>query len=85
MPKKQKKKIKVVYKKLGRSNVYGFAYIGDNYIEIDSRLDKKRLLSTLLHESLHLAFPNESESSIIKAERVITNILWSEGFRKIDL
>ena len=81
MPKSQKKKIKVVYKKLGRSNVYGFAYIDDGYIEIDSRLKKKRQLGVICHECLHLAFPEANETTILKAEKIIADVLWQEGFR----
>jgi len=42
------KKIKVIYKKLGKEKVYGFANLGDNEIEIDARLKGKKHLEIML-------------------------------------
>jgi len=55
------KKIKVIYKKLGKEKVYGFANLGDNEIEIDARLKGKKHLEIMLHECLHILYPEAEE------------------------
>ena len=82
-------KIKVVYKKLGRHKVkkgdcVGLAHVDKNLIEIEERLLAKDKFKTLIHELCHMAFPEYSETKILKAERIIGNILWNEGYRKIE-
>jgi len=58
--------------------------MGDNYMEIDNSLKNKRKLSTLVHESVHLAIPSLSESQVRKVERVVSNLLWQENYRRIE-
>jgi len=82
--KRKKNRIKVVYKNLTRQKVWGLAYMGDNYMEIDNSLKNKRKLSTLVHESVHLAIPSLSESQVRKVERVVSNLLWQENYRRIE-
>lgn len=84
MHKKKKRKIKVIYRKLAREKVWGLAYFEHDIIEIDSRLNKKRLLSTILHEGLHLANESLSESTVLKMEKILADLLWQEGYRKVD-
>lgn len=80
---KKNNKIKVIYRKLGREDAWGLAHTDDNLIEIDSRLRNKRLLQVLIHESAHLAL-DLTENQILKLEKVIGNVLWQEGYRKLD-
>lgn len=75
------KKIKVVHRKLGREKAWGIA---DDYIELDERLRGKKHLEILLHESLHILFPNMAESAVIDNSIVLTNTLWSQHYRRID-
>lgn len=89
---KKLKKIKetpIVYRKLGRELAAGIAHwndhSGETTIEIDSRLTGKELLDTLIHEILHLQNPSWSEKKINKHSREITEIIWSQGFRKTEL
>jgi len=70
------KKIKVTYKKLGKEKVYGFANLGDNEIEIDPRLKGKKHLEIMLHECLHILYPEAEEDEIVRNSIILTNTLW---------
>jgi hypothetical protein len=78
------RKIKIIFKKLGRNKAYGFANLGYDEIEVDSRLKGKKLLEIILHETTHILFPEETEEEVIKKSIILTNTLWSQGYRKID-
>lgn len=78
------RKIKVIYKKLGRNKVYGFANCGDDEIEVDSRLKGKKQLEIIIHESMHLLLPDAEEDEIIEKSVILTNTLWYQGFRMVD-
>lgn len=78
------KKINVIYKKLGKEKVYGFANLGDNEIEIDARLKGKKHLEIMLHECLHILYPEAEEELIVKNSIILTNTLWWEHYRRVD-
>lgn len=80
MPPK-KRKIKVVYKKLGRSGAWGQA--GD-HIEIDPRIRGKKHLEILIHEGLHVLLPILSEEAVTDIAIILTNTIWEEHYRRID-
>lgn len=75
------RKIKVIYRKLGRERVWGQA---DDFVEIDPRLKGKKHLEILIHESLHVLFPNASEDEIENKAIRLTNTLWDEKYRRVD-
>ena len=77
------KEIKIIYKKLGRNKVHGYAY-KDGTIEIDSRLKGKKHLEILLHEIFHVFNYRESEEKIVLKSVTLTKILWEQGYRRID-
>lgn len=77
-------KIKVTERKLGRERAVGLAWIGENFIEIDSRLKGRARLAALIHEVAHLAFPDASETKILGFDRQLSKVLWDHGFRRID-
>ena len=77
------KRPRVVEKKLGRSGALGFAY-DDGEIAIDPRQPPREYLDTLVHESLHIAFPKMSEREIISASRTISGTLWRQNYRKVS-
>ncbi len=78
------KKIKVIYKKLGKEKVYGFANLGDNEIEIDVRLKGKKHLEIMLHECLHILYPEAEEEEIVRNSIILTNTIWWEHYRRVD-
>ena len=84
LKKKKVKKIKVIYRKLAREKVEGWAHLNKDKIEIDERLVGRKRLRVLVHELTHLAFESATESEVLNAERIIGNTLWQEGFRKVD-
>lgn len=77
-------KIKVLYRKLGRERVNGLAHCGYNEIEVDHRLKGKKLLEIIIHESLHILYPDQGEEEVQKKAIILTNTLWAEHYRKID-
>lgn len=77
------RKLVLTERKLGRERAAGQAFPEDGLIEIDPRLKPRQWLSTLVHEAVHMAFPEAEERSVARAERVITRILWRAGIRRI--
>jgi len=79
------KKIKVKYRKLGKQKVWGLADLGDYTIEVDSTLKNKKLLEIIIHESLHILHPELSEEEIVNNSVILTNTLWHEKYRKVEI
>ena len=77
------KKLILKERKLGRERAAGQAFTDEGLIEIDPRLKPRQWLSTLVHEAVHMTFPEVPEESVAKAERVITRILWRAGVRRV--
>lgn len=79
-------KISYKYKNLGFLNggkVLGFAYIGEDRIELDKSLKGKELLEIFIHETGHNLFPKKSEKEIDFMGKTIAEILWKAGYRKV--
>ena len=74
----------MVHKKLGREKAWGMADCGGNTIWLDSRLKGKRRLEVTLHELMHLLYPEESEENVDHCGKLLSRILWREGWRKIE-
>lgn len=79
------KSTKVTHRKLGKEKVWGLAHVGFDAIEIDIRLKGRRHLLYLIHEMLHILEPTWSETKIRKASTKITDLLWSQNYRKVDI
>lgn len=77
------KRIKVKYSKLGKQKVWGFAH-SEGLIEIDEKLKGKKHLEILLHECLHILYPNDSEEDVVTKSVILTNTLWGEKYRRVD-
>lgn len=77
------RKLILTERKLGRERAVGQAFPEDGLIEIDPRLEPRQWLSTLVHEAVHIAFPDADERSVARAERIVTRILWRAGIRRI--
>lgn len=78
-------RISYKYKNLGfvrGGKVLGFAYIGENRIEIDKSLKGKEELEIFLHESTHLISPSALESKVDFIGKTLAEILWKAGYRK---
>jgi len=72
-------------RKLGRERAMGQAFQGENLIEIDPRQSNKEYMDTLIHESLHIMFPDWTENKVMKTSNKLANILWDENYRKAAL
>lgn len=66
-----------------RERALGQAWQGENLIEIDPRQPPKEYLDTLIHESLHIIFPELSERKVNTAARKLSALLWKEKYRKV--
>lgn len=76
---------KVIEKKLGRERALGQTVKEHPraVIQIDPRQKPKSYLGTLIHEKLHIMFPDWSESKIIRAEKELTDLLWENHYRQV--
>lgn len=76
-------RIKVKYRKLGKEKVWGFAH-SDELIELDNRLKGKKHLEILIHECLHILYPEAEEEEIIKKSVILCNTIWHEKYRRVE-
>lgn len=78
-------KVKVVWRPLGKERAWGQAETDASrpVIEIDPRLSAKRELETLCHEAIHVAFPDMPEKAVDRAGKVVSDVLWSQNFRRV--
>jgi hypothetical protein len=60
------------------------AHYDTNTVELDERLRGKKHLEILLHETLHLLLPEAGEEEIVRISVNMTNILWSQDYRRFD-
>lgn len=82
------KKIKVIYRKLGKERADGQALskileptptaIKNRKIELDERLRSRRLFAALFHETLHHALPSTHENEIERIENEMIPTIWNE-------
>jgi hypothetical protein len=97
MGRKKTKKVKVVWRPLGRERAWGQAYTNTRApkIEIDPRLSPRREVETIVHEALHIALPQltnhppkskaykKGEAEVDRIGKVVARILWSQNYRRI--
>ena len=77
------KPVEVIERPLGREKAMGLAWVEDRKVEIDSRLNSKDFLDTLIHELLHIYNPQWPESKIASTASQMTNLIWSKDYRRI--
>jgi hypothetical protein len=82
-------KVKVHYTelqptKLGRKlkTTFGQCDTSTNEIWIHPAQPESEILDSLIHEAIHLAYPNMSEKRVIKGANIISDILWSQKYRR---
>ena len=64
--------------------MWGQAHYDGNIIEMDCRLKGKKHLEILNHEFTHLKLPHLEEDEVVEFSIALTNLLWKEGYRRID-
>ena len=72
---------KVIYKRLRAA--WGYAYVDQNKIEIYKGLKGIKHLEILIHEKLHLLFPDHEEKAIVRMAKELSKLLWRDGYRKV--
>ena len=88
-PRKNKRRINVKERPLGREKAVGLAHYDFygknlNLIEIDPRQTSKDYLDTLIHESMHIIFPDMSETEVVKHSSRLARLIWRQGYRRIQ-
>ena len=78
------KRFAVKRQKLGKLKAWGLSYSDEKTLYIDERLRCKKELEIIIHEALHLLFPDLSEEKTIEKSVILTNTLWHQHYRKID-
>lgn len=81
----KKPPIKILYKKLGRNQAHGLSWVKERLIQVDSNVRGKDLLETLIHEILHCQNPKWPEIQVIGHSKEMTELLWEQGFRKVEI
>ena len=96
MPKRPRK-VKVVWRLLGKERCWGQAYTNPTrpVIEIDPRLSPRRELETITHEALHVALPGltdhppkskaykKGEAEIDRIGKIVSRVLWDQNYRRL--
>jgi hypothetical protein len=85
MPRKKAKKVKVIWRPLGKERAWGQATTDPAHpvIEVDPRLSPRRELEVLVHEAIHICWPDKNEKDVDRAGKVISAVLWQENYRRI--
>lgn len=75
----------ITHKKLGRFKAHGLAYCDDGNICIEERLRGQRHLYVLVHEIVHIQNPTWSEIKVEGHSKEMADLLWEQGYRRVDL
>jgi len=70
-------------RKLGKEQNYGQYWCGTSLIEIDPRQKSQRYLKTLIHEMLHMYFPDLNEKTVEIISARMATAIWNKNYRKI--
>lgn len=80
-------KISVIDKNLldtdSKKKYFGLAYRDEAKIEIDPYQRPSEYLDSLIHESMHILFPDMKEEEVYKLGLFLSGFLWENGYRKI--
>lgn len=80
------KVLQVIERKLGREKAVGQAFTfepGSGVVEIDPRQAAREYLDTLVHEMLHIEFPDLEEDRVAACSRRLSAALWKQNYRRI--
>jgi hypothetical protein len=73
----------MVERKLGREGNWGQAFHDADTIEIDPTQPEDERLDTIIHECVHLLFPDLSEMRVRGVSRRISRVLWRDKWRRV--
>ena len=77
------KRFKLTYRALGREKAHGLAIMPDEIV-VSPNQRPREALDTKIHEALHLLIPEAPEALIIGYSRRLTDLLWRDGYRRVD-
>jgi len=66
-----------------KKKYFGLAYKDEAKIEIDPHQRPIEYLDSLLHECVHILFPDMEEKEVYKLGLFLSSFLWDNGYRKI--
>lgn len=76
--------IRITERKLGKHKAVGQVTFGKvPHIEIDPRQKAADRLDTVIHECVHIIWPELAEEDVIKVGNRISSVLWADGWRRI--
>ena len=77
-----RRKITIEWKTCERA--WGWAYIGEDHIQLDPRLlqKPKLLLEIAAHEVAHLVFPEAEEKQIDNLGKQVADVIWRLNIRR---
>jgi hypothetical protein len=81
---KKRRRVVVKERKLGREKVAGLAYFGGKLIEVDPRQYARAYLNTLIHETLHKIYPENSETRVKRNACTLTRVIWEARYRRLS-
>ena len=83
------RRIKVVFEELGdsppttrNSTNFGELDTKTGVVSIDPRQPEDEMIDTMVHEFLHVAFPQMPEGKVATAATLIADNLWKQGYRR---
>jgi hypothetical protein len=76
-------KILIIERKLGREKAEGQCFKDDGLIEIDPTLPPKHYLEAVIHEMIHVIYPEATEKEVLKIGKELSNQLWKLKYRRI--
>jgi hypothetical protein len=66
-------------------DIAGLACKKDNTIELDPNITERERLRVTVHEALHLGEWSLPEKKVDRISRLIADVLWKQGYRRISL
>jgi hypothetical protein len=79
-----KRNPRVIHRKLGREGNWGEQWPGTSLIYLDPRMRSQRYLNTLIHEMLHLFFPELNERTVRVLADKMAKEIWQRRYRRLD-
>jgi hypothetical protein len=77
--------VKVTERKLRRCHAVGRAWADSMAVEVDPRQEPQARLNTVIHEVIHCIFPNMEEEEVDRVATVISDTLWQDRYRRVDV
>ena len=79
------KPIDLKYRKLGQHKALGLAWKDKRLAEVDIRLVGLERLTIICHEIFHVQNPTWSEIKVEGHSKQLAELIWEQGYRKIEL